>query len=146
VFASAHIDRRLRGRKKGVDHGLALAKSLRARVSVVTVIWLVPGHAGMGGWVPSGEEIAAFQAAEKEVAEEMPGAVKSAAEALGITIETAPVAGPVPAEAIIETARARHCDLIVMASHGRRGISRFLPGSQTTEVLVRSPVPVLMVR
>ena len=51
-----------------------------------------------------------------------------------------------PAEGIIETAKARGCDLIVMASHGRRGLARVLLGSQATRVLTMSTVPVLICR
>jgi nucleotide-binding universal stress UspA family protein len=51
-----------------------------------------------------------------------------------------------PAEGILETARKSNCDLIVMASHGRRGLSRLLLGSQTTKVLTHSSVPVLVCR
>ncbi|MEX5746234.1 universal stress protein [Massilia sp. X63] len=51
-----------------------------------------------------------------------------------------------PAEAIVETARAQHCDLIVMGSHGRRGLSRLLAGSVTQAVLANAPVPVMVLR
>jgi nucleotide-binding universal stress UspA family protein len=51
-----------------------------------------------------------------------------------------------PATAILEAAASRECDLIVMASHGRRGIGRLLLGSQTSEVLAHSQTPVLVVR
>lgn len=51
-----------------------------------------------------------------------------------------------PWEAIIEQAKAENCDLIVMASHGRRGLSALLLGSETQRVLTHSPIPVLVVR
>lgn len=51
-----------------------------------------------------------------------------------------------PAEAIVDAAKSEGCSLIVMASHGRRGLGRLLLGSQTAEVLAHSPVPVLVVR
>ena len=51
-----------------------------------------------------------------------------------------------PWEGIIKTARAKKCDLIVMASHGRRGLSGLLLGSETTKVLTHSKVPVLVCR
>ncbi len=50
------------------------------------------------------------------------------------------------AEGIIDIATAHQCDLIVMTSHGRRGMSRVLLGSQTAEVLAHSHVPVLVIR
>lgn len=51
-----------------------------------------------------------------------------------------------PAEAIVDTAREQHCDLIVMGSHGRRGLSRLLAGSVTQAVLASAPVPVMVLR
>ena len=50
------------------------------------------------------------------------------------------------AEAIVDTAREQHCDLIVMGSHGRRGLSRLLAGSVTQAVLASAPVPVMVLR
>jgi nucleotide-binding universal stress UspA family protein len=50
-----------------------------------------------------------------------------------------------PATAIIETAKSRGCDLVVMASHGRRGLKKLFLGSQTSEVLVAGNIPVLVV-
>ncbi|SFB89757.1 universal stress protein [Massilia yuzhufengensis] len=51
-----------------------------------------------------------------------------------------------PGEAIVETARKQGCDLIVMGSHGRRGLSRLLAGSVTQSVLAYAPVPVMVLR
>ena len=51
-----------------------------------------------------------------------------------------------PVDGIIDTAKDKGCDLIVMASHGRRGLARVLLGSETTKVLTLSPVPVLVCR
>jgi len=51
-----------------------------------------------------------------------------------------------PAEAIVRFAEMKACDLIVMASHGRRGIRKALLGSQTAEVLVHTSIPVLVIR
>ena len=64
----------------------------------------------------------------------------------GIVCETAHVIETRPYEAIIQTAEASHCDLIVMASHGRRGIGGLLLGSETHRVLTHSGIPVLVCR
>jgi nucleotide-binding universal stress UspA family protein len=56
------------------------------------------------------------------------------------------VINDLPHEAIIEAAAHHGCDLIFMASHGRRGLSGLLLGSQTQRVLIRSPLPVLVFR
>jgi nucleotide-binding universal stress UspA family protein len=68
------------------------------------------------------------------------------AQAAGVPVESATVEGLHPWEGIIEHARTARCDLIVMASHGRRGLSALLLGSETTRVLTHSPLPVLVVR
>lgn len=72
--------------------------------------------------------------------------VVDAATKAGVAVETVSVNNNVPYQAIISTASKRKCDLIVMASHGRRGISGLLLGSETQKVLTHSKVPVLVVR
>ena len=63
-----------------------------------------------------------------------------------MTAETVLIENAQPAEAILETAKARNSDLIAMASHGRRGLGRLFLGSVTSEVVAHSSVPVLVVR
>ncbi|MBI2737937.1 MAG: universal stress protein [Rhodospirillales bacterium] len=131
--------------RKGVDHGLSLAKSVGAKVTIVMVTERWPVYAGPD-WIPGPTEMAEYEARQKEAATTVLADVKAAADRLGVAAETIHVPEAQPAEAIIATANERHCDLIVMASHGRRGLRRLLLGSQTAEVLVSSPVPVLVVR
>jgi nucleotide-binding universal stress UspA family protein len=135
--------------KKGVKHGLALAKALNAKVTVITVTDPLPidhgsGHAG--GWIPSKEEVDRFDAASKERAEKVLDEARAMAEQMGISAEFLHVSDAHPAAAIIETAKSRGCDLIVMASHGHRGLRKLLLGSQTSEVLADGSVPVLVVQ
>ena len=135
--------------QKGVDHGLSLAKRLGASVVVVMVTERFPiyAQAGMtGAWVPGPDELAQYEAGQKEMARKVLAAVEAAAKNIGVTADTVHVPEGYPAEAIVETAKARDCSLIVMASHGRRGLRRLVLGSQTAEVLADSPVPVLVVR
>lgn len=135
--------------QKGVNHGLALAKSVGAKVTIVTVTEPFPIYAGAAagvGWAPPPMETAEHQARQKNAAEQTLADAKAAADRLGVDAETVHVPEAHPAEAIVETASNRHSDLIVMASHGRRGIRRLLLGSQTSEVLSNSAVPVLVVR
>lgn len=131
--------------RKGVDHGLSLAKSVGAKATIVMVTERWPVYAGPD-WIPGPTEMAEYEARQKEAATTVLADVKAAADRLGVAAETIHVPEAQPAEAIIATANERHCDLIVMASHGRRGLRRLLLGSQTSEVLVSSPVPVLVVR
>lgn len=135
--------------QKGLDHGLALAKAIGAKVSIITVTESFPVYASAGagvgaGWVPI--EMADYDKVQDEFANRVFAGAKQAADQHGVAAETVHIRNAQPAEAIIETAKARGCDLIVMASHGRRGLGRLLLGSQTSEVVTRSPLPVLVVR
>jgi nucleotide-binding universal stress UspA family protein len=135
--------------KKGVDHGLSLAKSLKARVTIVMATERFPlsVHAGIAGaYIPGPSEMAQYEAGQAETAQNVLAVVKETAEGLGVPVDTVHVPEAYPAEAIIDLAKARGCSLIVMASHGRRGLRKLLLGSQTSEVLANSPVPVLVVR
>jgi nucleotide-binding universal stress UspA family protein len=134
--------------KRGVKHGIALAKALNAKVTVITVTEPQPVDYGSGhasGWIPTQEEIDSFDAACKEHAGKVLDEVRAMADQMGISAELLHVPDAYPATAIIETAKSRGCDLIVMASHGRRGLRKLLLGSQTSEVLVNGIVPVLVV-
>ncbi|WP_407164379.1 universal stress protein [Bradyrhizobium sp. ORS 111] len=134
--------------RKGVNHGIALAKALNAKVTVITVTEPLPVDYGTGlasGWIPSQEEIDSFDAAAKKLAGKILDEARSMAEQVGLTAEVLHVPNAHPATAIIETAKSRGCDLIVMASHGRRGLRKLFLGSQTSEVLVDGSVPVLVV-
>ena len=134
--------------RNGVKHGIALAKALNAKVTVITVTEPLPVDYGSGhasGWTPSQEEADSFDAAHKEHAGKVLDEVRAMAEQIGISAELVHVPNAHPATAIIETAKSRGCDLIVMASHGRRGLRKLLLGSQTSEVLVDGSVPVLVV-
>jgi nucleotide-binding universal stress UspA family protein len=72
--------------------------------------------------------------------------VSMAAEAAGVKVESVQETHDQPYQAIVDCAAANHCDLIVMASHGRRGVSALLLGSETQKVLTHSKVPVLVYR
>ena len=129
---------------KAVRGGLELAKSLGARVVVLTATepWLGMINADLNVVNFSIEE---YEKATKEEAARILGKVRDEALTLGVECETLHING-FPAEAIIETAKAKACDLIVMGSHGRRGIARLLLGSQATKVVTLSSVPVLVWR
>jgi len=134
--------------RKGVKHGIALAKALNAKVTVITVTEPLPIYLGTGfdsGWIPSKDEIDSFDAARKKFAGKVLDEARAMAEQIGISAEPLHVPNAYPASAIIETAKSRGCDLIVIGSHGRRGLRKLLLGSQTSEVLADGSVPVLVV-
>lgn len=132
--------------QKGVDHGLSLAKALGSKVTIVTATEPFPVPTGGVAWVITPNDIARYSAGRKKAAEELLAPIKAMAEKMGLAVDTIHVADARPAAAILETAQHVSSNLIVMASHGRRGVQRLLLGSQAAEVVSSSPVPVLIVR
>ena len=122
--------------RKAIQHGIALAKSVNAKVTVMTVTAPFDVFA-----VERGMEQHAMNLATKDL-----NAATEVAKAAGISCDTMRVEHEHPYRAIIDTAAQKVCDLIVMASHGRRGISAIVLGSETVKVLTHSAVPVLVVR
>lgn len=134
--------------RNGIKHGIALAKALKAKVTVIAVTESLPIDYGSGhasGWIPSQQEIDSFDAACKERAGKVLDEARALAEQAGISAELLHVPNAHPATAIVETAKSGGCDLIVMGSHGRRGLKKLFLGSQTSEVLADGSVPVLVV-
>ena len=131
---------------KAVTAASQLARSLGARLLLLHVRSPVevPHHVE-GGALSSLGGTVLMQEIEDEERRLLDAAAELAAGE-GSKAETAFVADFAPFEAIIRTAREQHCDLIVMASHGRRGISGMLLGSETQKVLTHSTIPVLIVR
>lgn len=82
----------------------------------------------------------------ERAAERYLGAIRKAAAAAGVACECASVTGDFPADAIVQAASQRKCDLIFMASHGRRGVAAVLLGSETQKVLAHAKVAVLVHR
>lgn len=130
---------------KGVEHGLALARRLGSQVAAVTVSEpMLAGYEDpMGGLYSLHAE---YAQAQEQTARRILADVESVAAAMGIAVVPVHLRDRQAAEGILEAAREQGCDLIVMASHGRRGVGRLLLGSQANEVLTRSKVPVLVVR
>ncbi|MET4260457.1 nucleotide-binding universal stress UspA family protein [Bradyrhizobium sp. S3.12.5] len=134
--------------KKGVEHGLALAKALNAKATIITVteqMFIDYGSGHASGYIPSQEEMDRYDASHKGRAGKVLKEALSMAEQIGITAVLLHVPNAHAATAIVETAKSRGCDLIVMSSHGRRGLRKLFLGSQTSEVLANGSVPVLVV-
>jgi nucleotide-binding universal stress UspA family protein len=130
--------------RSAIEHGVALAKSVNAEVTALMVT--VPFHIfsikpGMVTDTPERYEKHAAELAAKDL-----DVAKEAAKKAGISCDTVRVEHEHPYRAIIDAAEQKVCDLIVMASHGRRGISAVVLGSETVKVLTHSAVPVLVVR
>lgn len=134
--------------QRGVDQGLALAKALGSSVVLLTASepWVPMGVDATGIAITEYALADEFEKVAKTQGEQILEAAQKAATAQGITAESVYVNGRYPADAIVETAAARNAELIVMASHGRRGLERVILGSQALQVLTHSPIPVLIVR
>src|SRR5262245_24917180 len=132
---------------KAVEHGLALAKQQNARVTVVTVTepW---SAADIAHEVRQGrpDPIGRYEEVEAAAAKRILDEAARSATANGVTCDLVHVRDQHPAEGIVATATDKACDLIVMASHGRRGVSRLVLGSKAYEVLSHCKVPALIVR
>ena len=129
---------------KAIQHGIALAKRIGAKATVLTV--LAPFHTLTTDARMIEDTPAQYKIRMQTHAEQTLGAVAKAAEAAGITCETVQVEHEHPYRAIIDTAVSRGCDLVVMASHGRHGISAIVLGSETVKVLTHCKIPVLVHR
>lgn len=129
---------------KAVAAGLELARHVKARVTAVTAT--EPWSAMMVGEPAAfAFPIEEYEKAAAENAARILSAVSEAAMKQDVPCETMHV-HDFPAEAIIDTAKTKGCDLIVMASHGRKGVARLLLGSQAVRVLTLSTIPVLVCR
>ena len=130
-----------------LDHGVELARILGSAVAIVTVTetwsaFQMAGNIQRGAASP----IEKFDASSKEAAQKILNEASVVAETAGIKCDLIHVSDSFPAAGVINTADKESCDLIVMASHGRRGLDRMLLGSQTSEVLEKSKIPVLVIR
>jgi nucleotide-binding universal stress UspA family protein len=128
---------------KAVETGLNLARLLKAKVTAVKAS--EPWAAMATGEAALAFPVEDYEKATAEEAARILGAVSEAAKKQGVPCETVHISD-FPAEGIIETAKSKGCDLIVMSSHGRRGLARVLLGSQAMRVLTLSTVPVLICR
>jgi nucleotide-binding universal stress UspA family protein len=127
-----------------VEYGVALAKSVGAKVTVLTVS--VPFHIFAAEPAMITDTPEQYAKRVEVLARRYLDAAKEIALTAGMSCETLHFEHDQPYLAIIETAANKSCDLIVMASHGRRGISAVVLGSETSKVLTHSSIPVLVVR
>ncbi len=130
--------------RKAVLYGVQLAKLTGGKVTAFTV--RVPYMVSSLDAVASIGSQELFETDIKQFAEHALLQAQMAAEAAGVAIETLQEVNDQPFRAIVDSAEANGCDLIVMASHGRRGVSALLLGSETQKVLTHSKIPVLIYR
>jgi nucleotide-binding universal stress UspA family protein len=128
---------------KAVAAAIDLAKALNA--AMVGMTTLEPySYSNLSEYRP--ETLDDYEARMDQVGAERLSKLADMATKAGVPIETVTVKSFLPYEAIIDTAKGKGCDLIVMASHGRRGLNAVLLGSETQKVLTHSTVPVMVYR
>jgi nucleotide-binding universal stress UspA family protein len=131
---------------RALDQALALAKALGAHLTLLHVQPPLPVPlVGMGEMLDPATVDSLTKTAERE-SERILQDAEAAARAAGLDIRTEVVKQDLPYRAIVEAAKRHGCDLIVMASHGRKGLSGLLIGSETQRVLLHAPISVLVVR
>ena len=128
---------------KSVETAVRLAQSVGARLYTISVKEPFP-YSAISEMQPTPPQ--EFFDAQERIAAKRIQAVRDAAAAAGIACEAHTVEALHPWEAIIEHAQRMECDLLVMASHGRRGVTALLLGSETQKVLTHTKIPVLVVR
>ena len=129
---------------KAIQHGIALAKRVGAKATALTVS--PPFHTFTIDTQMIEDTPAQYKARMQNHADKTLGAVAHAAQAAGVVCEMVQVEHEHPYQAIIDTAGSKACDLIVMASHGRHGMSAIVLGSETVKVLTHCKIPVLVHR
>jgi nucleotide-binding universal stress UspA family protein len=128
---------------KAVAGAIDFAAKLGATVVGMTVVEPY-SYASLSEYRP--ESLEDYEARIAQLAEGRLVALRQAAQVAAVAVETVTVKSFSPHEAIIDTARKHGCDVIFMASHGRRGLNAILLGSETQKVLTHSDIPVMVYR
>jgi nucleotide-binding universal stress UspA family protein len=127
-----------------IHKGIQFAKSINAKVTGFHVI--LPFHVFTVQTEMLEDTKEQYERESKVQAEQFLGAIKKEAEMAGVSCDSDCVTSDHPYEMIIKAAEKNGCDLIMMASHGRRGMQGLLIGSETQKVLTHTKIPVLVLR
>ena len=130
--------------QRAVVYGIKLAKMSGAKIIGLTVTQ--PLHTGTPRALIPDHLRSVLAAETTRVAHEVLAHIEKAAKDAGLAVESVHTSHDHPWEDIVRVAKDKGCDLIVMASHGRRGAAALILGSETQKVLTHSKVPVLVVR
>ncbi len=131
---------------KAIKAGVAFAQSLGARVTGCYVVE-TPQPYYYGDYIPPDMPTPKeFERHARKLGEQYLERIETAARAAGLAFSSSIVTADAPYLGIIGAARKARCDLIFMSSHGRRGLSGVLLGSETHKVLTHSKIPVLVCR
>jgi nucleotide-binding universal stress UspA family protein len=132
--------------KKAVTSAIALAALSGAELIAVKVTPRYPQSYFEGSLPLNPTEVSKIETQWSDDAKKMLDAVVKAGNAKGVTVKAVVVKSDIVSDAILATVKKQKADLVVMASHGRRGIKRLLLGSETQQVLTHATVPVLVLR
>ncbi len=132
--------------KKAVKSAISLAALCGAELVALTVVPRYPQSYFEGGIALQAEEVGRVEKQWADDGQSVVEAVKKAAQAKGVVTQAMTVKSDVVSDAILAAAKKLQCDLIVMASHGRKGIKRLLLGSETQHVLTHATIPVLVLK
>lgn len=132
--------------QKAVTSAIDLAALCGAELVAVSVVPRYPQSYFEGGMVLQPEEMQRVEKQWADKGQSVVDAVKQTAAAKGVKTQAITQTSDVVSDALIAAATKHQCDLIVMASHGRRGIQRLLLGSETQHVLTHSSIPVLVLK
>jgi nucleotide-binding universal stress UspA family protein len=131
---------------KAVRAGIAFAKQSGAKVTGYHAVEPVTAGYYGDGFVPDERMIAEFERRSRAAAKKRIASIAREALKAGVPFEPVVQTARTPYEGIVEAARKRNCDLILMSSHGRRGLTRLALGSVADKVIQLSKVPVLVYR
>jgi nucleotide-binding universal stress UspA family protein len=132
--------------KKAVHNAIDLAGAIGADLIALYVVPRYPVSYFEGGVTISMQDVERTEKQWSDKGQAVVDAVQQAAQAEGIKAKAVVVRSDLVAESIMSAVKKHKCDLVVMASHGRKGIKRVLLGSETQHVLTHSTVPVLVLR
>lgn len=135
--------------ERGVDCAIDFAKSVNAELFIVTVTNPIPGYGANVSteWIATASTLEEYSKEMNAGAKKILDQAKSKAIAAGLTeIHVVHAEHQLPSHGIIDAAKEYNADLIILASHGRRGIKRVILGSQAQEVLSLSEIPVLIIK
>lgn len=131
--------------EKVVKDGVALAKTFKAKITGVHVVENVVVYSA-DDLTFDAEMLKRMEETNRKAGQRYLRRLENAAQTEGVPFERVLIERSAPWEGIIEAAEKHHCELIVMAAHGRAGIKGLLLGSQTNKVLTHSKIPVLVYR
>jgi nucleotide-binding universal stress UspA family protein len=132
--------------KKAVRSAIDLAAALDAELVALYVVPRYPVSYFEGGVTIPTQEVARIEEQWSQKGQAIVDGVVDTAKAAGVKAKALVSRSDLVAESILAAVKKNKCDLVVMASHGRKGLKRILLGSETQQVLTHSSVPVLVLR